>query len=300
MSQFKPMLAADISDQLDKLRFPVYVTPKLDGVRALVFADGVYSRSMKKIPNKRVQELLGFASLAGIDGELIVGDPTAPDVYRRTLSVTATAGDETPVTLWAFDLYNTTEPYHKRLAVLKERVGNVLSESVRVVDAYECSDLAQLNEYEGNTLAEGFEGCILRSREGLYKFGRSTVKEQGMLKLKRFTDGEAEIIGIEEEMHNGNEAKTDALGRTERSSHKANLTGKGRMGALIVRDLQTKVEFKIGTGFTAKDREEFWRCWPRMHEEAAPRLVKYKHFAIGAKDKPRFPTYVGMREGWDL
>lgn len=295
---FRPMLAADISDQLEKLRFPVYVTPKLDGVRAIIRADGVWSRSMKLLPHKGVQSLANDERLHGLDGELIVGSPTAPDVYRMTQSVTARADSEVMPKFWAFDCYdfNKDVRYRTRLQSALERIESVPDSRhafVDLVPANRAEDMDELMNFEQMYLAEGYEGLILRNPEGLYKNGRSTVKEQGMLKLKRFVDGEAEIIGIEEEMHNGNTAGVNELGRTERSSHKAGLVGKGRMGALIVRDTVTKVEFKIGTGFTVKDREDFY-------VGCIGQVVRYKHFAIGAKDKPRFPTYTGLREGWDL
>jgi DNA ligase-1 len=117
-----------------------------------------------------------------------------------------------------------------------------------------------------------------------------------MLKLKRFTDGEAKIVGMEEEQHNGNTAKTNALGHTERSGHKAGMVGKSRMGALIVKDLVSGVEFNIGTGFTMADRELFWSAKQRV----LGMVVKYKSFLIGVKDAPRFPVYLGMRNSWDM
>ena len=78
----KPMLAVEVD--FNKLRYPVYTQPKLDGIR-VVFKDGVvYSRSLKAIPNKHVQAL--FRHLQGVDGELIVGNPTAHDVFQKTTS----------------------------------------------------------------------------------------------------------------------------------------------------------------------------------------------------------------------
>lgn len=295
---FRPMLAADITDELDKLRFPVYATPKLDGVRAIVFTDGVYSRSMKRIPNKHVQYLFTRPEFVGLDGELIVGAPTDKDVYRRTQSVVARHDDETPVTFYVFDFPHAdylTGRYEDRLSAIR-RVVNTCGVDVRIVPVVRCGTLEQLLNSEQLYLADGYEGLILRSPEGRYKNGRSTVNEQGMLKLKRFSDAEAQIVGIEEELHNGNEARESALGLTERSSHKENLVGKGRMGALICETVDAGVEFRIGTGFTAEDREWFWKNFERVKGK----FVKYKHFAHGAKDKPRHPTYVGLREDWDL
>ena len=79
---FKPMLASDAN--LDSLRYPLIASPKLDGVRATVRDGVVYSRSNKPIPNKHVHSL--FKNYEYFDGELIVGDPTSPTVYRDTVS----------------------------------------------------------------------------------------------------------------------------------------------------------------------------------------------------------------------
>ena len=115
-------------------------------------------------------------------------------------------------------------------------------------------------------------------------------------------------------MHNGNEATINKLGHTERSSHQANLVPLNTMGALIVRDLKTGVEFNIGTGFDDTDRVWWWNH-PMILRSSAIKMndggirynvtlpdviVKYKYFAQGSKDKPRFPTYLGLRDEGDM
>ena len=123
---------------------------------------------------------------------------------------------------------------------------------------------------------------------------RSRLSLKILLKLKRFTDSEAVILDVVEEMANMNEATVDERGYTKRSSHQDNKVGKGRMGALLVRDLTTGVEFQIGTGFDAADRAEFWE------QDMRGKIVKYKSFSIGVKDKPRFPSFLGLRSEIDL
>ena len=44
----KPMLATEVD--FNKLRYPVYTQPKLDGVRVIIKDGVVYSRSLKAIP----------------------------------------------------------------------------------------------------------------------------------------------------------------------------------------------------------------------------------------------------------
>ena len=46
----KPMLAGKVKD-LDKIDYPVYATPKLDGIRAVMIDGKLVSRNFKAIPN---------------------------------------------------------------------------------------------------------------------------------------------------------------------------------------------------------------------------------------------------------
>ena len=132
---------------------------------------------------------------------------------------------------------------------------------------------------------------MIRDISGLYKFGRSTAKEGILGKVKRFADAEAEIVGIEELHRNGNAAEINALGHTERSTAAAGLVPAGTLGALIVRAEGFAESFKIGTGYTAAQRDSLW-----ADRASLPgRLVKFKHQPAGAKDAPRFPVFLGFR-----
>jgi DNA ligase-1 len=60
------------------------------------------------------------------------------------------------------------------------------------------------------------------------------------------------------------------------------------LGALKVRDVKTGIEFEIGTGFTEADRVKLWQSRDML---GVFKLAKYKYFAGGSKDKPRFPVF---------
>lgn len=77
MNKVKPLLSCEVP--LDKVSFPIYVSTKFDGIRALVIDGVVYSRSLKPIRNKHVQNLFGKPEYEGFDGELVVGDIYAKD-----------------------------------------------------------------------------------------------------------------------------------------------------------------------------------------------------------------------------
>lgn len=284
---FRPMLAKDAI--LAALRFPLLVSAKLDGVRAVVRDGVVYSRSNKPIPNKLVQEMFGHLNY--YDGELIVGPATAKNVYSRTVSAVMSKSDETggDTRFYVFDhVKNLSWPYQQRYEELTGGDAH-LHEQILV------QNLEQLLMIEEEMLNDGFEGLILRDSIAPYKMGRSTVKEGYLLKLKRFSDCEATIVGFEERMRNDNEALINELGRTKRSSHQENKTGRGDLGALVLRH-PDGYEFNCGTGFSDEERARIWQ----NREEYLGLIAKVKYFAIGMKDKPRHPVYLGMRDERDM
>lgn len=291
---FKPMLASPAD--LDKLKFPLLASPKLDGIRAAVVDGKLLSRSLKQIPNRNIFKALSKLHYSGLDGELIVGYPTDKDVYRNTTSGVMGVTGEPKWSYYVFDDFSCEFEFDTRLGRAKTRIQQMhteqdANETVHLHEHKWIENADELLKYEGECVGLGYEGLILRAPRGPYKFGRSTPNEGWMLKLKRFEDSEAEVLGIEEEMHNANTAETNELGRTKRSTAKAGLVGKGTMGALIVRDVKTGVEFNIGSGFTAHDRAEAWK---------PGELVKYKFFPVGVKDKPRHPVFLGRRSKLDV
>jgi DNA ligase-1 len=302
---FKPMLAETAPlTGLESLRYPMMASPKLDGIRAIIRDGVVMSRSMKPIRNRRVQSLFGRAELEGLDGELIVGNPFADNAYLVTTSGVMSADGEPNVVFHVFDHLGYEDlPYRERLARAAEVVGahplyGRLGEERQLEFLWhtEIRDADHLLEFEQAWLAAGAEGVMVRCPNGPYKQGRSTLKEGWLLKVKRFVDAEAEIIGFTELMHNGNEAKTNALGHTERSSAKEGLVPMNTLGNLIVRHVETSVEFEIGTGFTAAQRADIWA----KRETMLGQLAKFKSFPVGVKDKPRLPVFLGFRDLIDM
>jgi DNA ligase-1 len=289
--QFKPLLAATIDDTAD-LKYPVLASPKLDGIRCIVIDGVAMSRKLKPIPNQYVQECLGTGEYDGLDGELIVGDPASKSCYHDTYSGVM-SGDGRPDFLFhVFDRIDLMDyGFEDRF---EQGLGEVNLPHLKVVWHVKVENEADLLQMEDQWLYLGFEGVMVRSLNGPYKYGRSTLKEGTLLKLKRFVDSEYEIVGFEERMHNGNEATKDELGNTKRSSHQENKVGRGDLGALVLRcDAGT---FNCGTGFTDAMRAEIWA----NRDNYLGKLAKVKSFLIGVKTLPRFPTFLGFRAPEDM
>jgi DNA ligase-1 len=270
------------------------LSPKLDGIRCLIIDGVACGRSLKPIPNKYVQLLFGHHEFNGLDGELIVESPIAKDVFQVTTSGTMSIEGQPKVKFYVFDDFSHDAGFAKRLDTAFKRTRRH-THFVHVQHDKVNREAAILT-WEESYLAAGYEGVMLRHPDGPYKFGRSTAKEAWLLKVKRFVDAEAKVIGYTEAQHNTNEAKRNELGQLERSSHKAGKVGKQMLGALIVKDLKTGVEFDVGTGFTEAQRQLMW-----AHPSSLiGKVVKYKSQPTGVKDKPRFPVFLGFRDAVDM
>ena len=302
----KPMLAGKATDdQIEKLlaKGPMEASFKLDGIRCMI-QDGVaLSRSLKPIRNKHVQSVIGRKEFNGFDGELIVGEPTDSDVYRNTTSHVMSENKKFKFSFWIFDYFLKNDIYanrKKEITFLKQvNLQKIIPEhghTLKMLGTKTINNMEELEKYELACLEIGYEGVILRDPNTRYKHGRSTVKEGGLIKVKRFSDSEARILAMEEQMKNNNEKTVNELGRGQRSSHKANKAPKGTLGALVVKDMYSGVQFNIGTGFTNATRGQLWKYKGALIGQA----IKYKYFIIGIKDAPRHPVYLGMRDDSDI
>jgi DNA ligase-1 len=299
----KPMLAA--KEAKPELRFPCFASAKIDGIRAVVKEGILLSRTLIPIPNHYTQDLFGSDDLEGLDGELAVGPANATDLMQRCQSELMSRDGEPQVTYWIFDYWTDVHARYddRRIRLQAAENGKYIgAESkrprVRLLPQYFVENMESLNQLESEMLAEGYEGIMTRCPEGLYKYGRSTPKEQYLVKHKRFADGEAVVIGFEERMHNTNEAVLDERGYSKRSSHQENLVGTGMLGAFLCMDPETKVEFKVSAGRTTNPQ----RKWLWEHRlSVLGKTIVYLHFAAsGVKDKPRFNVFKAFRDARDI
>lgn len=295
---FKPMLAGTHTD-VAKLIFPLLASQKLDGLRATVQGGVLLSRSLKPLPNVHVQELYKHLP-EGLDGELVVGDPFAPDAFRKTTSLVMS--DDKPLDFFPgdklvyhiFDQFGP-EGFSDRMLLAAHHASRGGKDCSWVWQT-RIEDIEALNAYEADMLSKGAEGVMVRTFDGPYKEGRATEKSGWLVKVKRFVDSEAEITGYFEEMHNENEQEENELGRSKRSSKAEGLVPSGRLGGFHIRDLVTKVDGKVGSGFDDVEKETFWA----NRDSMIGQIVKYKYFPTGGKDKPRHPIFLGMRDKRDM
>jgi DNA ligase-1 len=310
---FQPLLAERKAPDLYKLDYPMLGSPKLDGIRCIIRDGKALSRKLKPIPNTYIQQCL-HGLPEGLDGELIVGGEVDSRVWNGTQSGVMSRDGEPQFTYHIFD-FVCDLPFAARYT----KAAKIVDEYhpaypwLRIVPHMAVDAPDEVLALEERYVAEGYEGLMLRSWKGPYKFGRATLKEQTLLKVKRFIDAEAVVVGVVERMHNANEQERDERGYAKRSHAKDGKVGTDTLGALVcqscVREDGTLsivsddpkeiiVEFEIGTGFNDEQRTALWA---RRDTDLIGTVHTFKYQGLTPDDKkPRFPVWKGERSILDI
>lgn len=295
----RPMLAEEAN--LSLLKFPLLASPKIDGIRMLCKSGLTCTRSMKEIPNRFLRQVFSDPFFHGMDGELTLGSPSDKDVFLRTSSAVRRFEGQPIMTYSVFDMWNLPYGYTVRYKAAADKISDWSNHnpSLNLVLLRQTAihSLSELEAYEEDILSQGYEGVMLRSPNSPYKQNRSTALEGYLLKLKRFSDSEGQLISVEEMLSNFNPPELDERGFTKRSSHSANLVGAATMGTIVLRLASGHIT-RIGSGFTAAQRAWFWQ--KRVALAKLQPWVVFKHLPHGALNLPRHGIYKGFRPGFDM
>jgi len=235
-----PVMLADLYNPKMKLPDEVIIEPKYDGVRVVLMVENgdvtALTRNGKRVEN--IENLLLEARCELPDG--VYDCEVFDSSWNATLSAITKAGAPNihTIRLNVFD-YLTLEEWRRRsshtpLLSRKHRLEQVLRnvdcKYVRKVP-YFIVDQSGINKYYERFTKEGFEGAIIKDPNSYYLFKRSNA----WLKLKERDVQTYKVVGIE--------------AGTGKYTHV--------LGALIVQD-RDGTTFKVGGGFTDKQRKEFW------------------------------------------
>lgn len=290
------MKGAQVLDY-SKIKFPKWGSVKVDGFRCYV-TDKAYTSRFKEFPNRFVHETFKglLPKKVSLDGEIVVGKRRGKGVLQRTSSGVTSKAGEPEFTLWVFDAPRKSLTFEQRLRLAKQLVKDLNHPRVKFLKHVWLESLDDMLKFLEWALKRGFEGIMLDDPEAPHKEGKSTLRENYRLKVKPFVTREARIIGYYEEMENTNEAVKDATGKSKRSSAKAGKKPKGTLGGFIGLDLETDVEVRVGGGFSAKQRKEFWK----LRKSMLGQIMTYQKQVAGEKDKPRHPSFKAIRPVIDM
>jgi DNA ligase 1 len=227
----------------DKQYVNAYLTPKYNGLRAAYFPNVGFVSRDGKIWNPDVLQHIDTTGIKHIlDGELYCHNMPLQDI----MSAVAVTRDKPTaesklIFFYPFDIIDFTKPAKARMKLLhdlmpvKYRAGFIYYKP-RLVDSAE-----DIKDFMDAKVSSGYEGICLRQADSFYiPQGPNKTASIALTKLKNFQDAVFACVAV----------KIATQGQF-----------KGLLGALVCRAANGKL-FKVGTGFTAQQREQFAKALP--------------------------------------
>lgn len=259
-----PMLANDYLKQGHRIKYPCWVSDKLDGVRclAICYEDGVILKSCggKLYDVKHIQDQLELSMRVGEiwDGELYIHGKYLEEIISAVKKPNAMTPD-----LWfvVFDVVNE-DPFEKRLRDIVAIHGRTLNQQVDAIPYTEVSSEEQMKVAHKSCVARGYEGIMLRNNSGVYESGKRSADLQ---KFKTFFDSEFKIVDVVPDKDGG--------------------------AIFVVENTFAANQFNVVGGSHEQRRQ-----WIAEKESLVGELITVKYQALFKDTKiPQFPTFVAFR-----
>jgi len=276
---FKPMLAQKYEDV--DITFPCHTQPKLDGIRAIIKADGMWTRNGKKIVScphilEELENIFEIYPDLIFDGELY-NHQFKHDFNKITSLVKKTKPTKEDlvessklVEYHIYDLPSSNKEFIGRLEDLQDLISTLFNcfsgSSVVYVQTEEANNQEELDKLYHEWMEEGYEGQMVRISNSLYENKRS----KSLLKRKEFGDDEFEILAVNEG------------------------TGKlaGRVGNMLFKSKSGHYFFSTVNG-TQEYLSELWSQRDELVGKQA--TIKYFNLTPGT-EIPRFPKVISIRD----
>jgi DNA ligase-1 len=211
------MLAKNYDDYKNKIKFPVYSQPKLDGIRCYVTKDGMFTRNHKPIVScPHILEEINKSVLRKNFGDIIFDgelyNPALKENFNEICSLTKKTkptkddfiASKNNIQYWIYDWFaeKCTMKFQERFALLDHEMDEN-NQYIKILPTEEVTNQKQLDELYNKYLEEGNEGQMVRLNE-VYEGKRS----KNLLKRKEFQDCEVEIL----DLLNGTGNKSNMIG----------------------------------------------------------------------------------------
>lgn len=167
-----------------------------------------------------------------------------------------------------YDIVNESMPFKDRVVKLNEFKANTPDDSkLTVLEQRLIHGLEEIEAMHNEAVAAGYEGLVIKDPEKEYKCG---ARDTRCLKVKKFQDAEAKILGIVE--------------------------------GLREEDMCFLMEMDNGIQFKAKPiGDRALKKWYREHiDEIVGQLGTYKYFYLSEDGVPILPTFRAIRNKKDI
>jgi ATP-dependent DNA ligase len=192
-----PMLAHDYNKRGKSIQFPCFVQKKFDGTRCVAVPQkGLFSRNRKSYPHLDhiKEEINKLPPNIILDGELYSDTLTFQEIVGLVKRETLKAGDQEKQLQIKYHVYDiiSDQPYVQRYANLQLLFRRYKFKHLVLVQTDHCESEEKMKEMHAQYVAAGYEGIIIRNKDGLYSNARSIHLQ----KYKHFFDTEVKIVGF--------------------------------------------------------------------------------------------------------
>jgi DNA ligase-1 len=181
-----PMLATDIN--LSTLTYPVYIQPKLDGIRMVATSTTKLSRRNRPIDTVSHIDTT-FLGDSMLDGELYSHSMSFQQVTSAVKKYRPNITNK--IKYYVYDLPSLAGTFMERYKALSELVK--YKDNIVLVDTVLVANEKELKGMHQWYLAKGFEGSIIRTNNSNYEFNK---RSKALMKYKDFIDIACEVIDV--------------------------------------------------------------------------------------------------------
>lgn len=186
-----PMLAHKFTDHKGKVEFPVFVQPKLNGMRMLFDGEVGFSRGNKEIIPEVIQHLKFDTSGYILDGELMLPDNQL--LQESMKAIKKYRSDLSPKLIYhVYDIVDDSLSYEERAKIIWQ-LWLKFPSNVKVVPMIKANNEIEVMKWHKIYTTDGYEGTMIRNPEMTYEIGK---RSYSLLKLKDFVDAEYRIIDV--------------------------------------------------------------------------------------------------------
>ncbi len=234
---------------------------KLDGVRAYWDGEILLSRQGKKL-NAPLSFTKNFPKFA-LDGELYAKELKFEEIQASVMDKLPDEKAWSRLKFHVFDVPEASGGLLERLSELEKFIlqNPQAGQNLKIIKQVKVKDNAEFEAFAEAVIAKSGEGAVVREPNAAYERGRS----QNVLKYKKFNDAECVVVA-----HKVGQGKFSGL-----------------LGSVVCENLSDKKRFKIGSGFSDKERANP----PKIGS-----VITYKYQNLTAKGLPRFPVFLRVRE----
>lgn len=264
-----PMLAKDYKKEKSKVKFPCFVQPKLDGMRALASEEnGFTSRTGKKI------DTLNHIVLTNFDDYILDGEVYAHGIsFQENMKLIKKyrKGQTEQVKYHVYDIVMNTS-FLKRQNILAKLIYSLNNPNIELVPSKVVNNEEEIKHWHTIFISQGYEGTIIRHSEEGYTINKRSSQ---LLKYKDFLDETYTVIDV-----------IPSEARPEQGIIVCKMNPEGMsMGGI----------FNCGMKFSHADREEILA----NKENYIGRSAEVRFFEFTDGGLPRFPVCIGFRSTFE-